>query len=58
MLSIDTIITSLAVGVLVTLAASLAPALRASRVAPLAALRATAVDGSAASWLRGASVWC
>ena len=45
-------------GVLVTLAASLALALRASRVAPLAALRATAVDGSAASWLRGGGVWC
>jgi putative ABC transport system permease protein len=54
-LSTDTITTSLAVGVLVTLAASLAPALRASRVAPLAALRATSVDHSAASWLRGAA---
>ncbi|HEX6166683.1 MAG TPA: FtsX-like permease family protein [Acidimicrobiales bacterium] len=52
-LSTDTIITSLAVGVFVTLAASLAPALRASRVAPLAALRATTADHSAASWLRG-----
>jgi putative ABC transport system permease protein len=52
-LSTNTIVTSLAVGVIVTLAASLAPALRASRVAPLAALRATTVDHSAASWLRG-----
>jgi putative ABC transport system permease protein len=47
-----TIVTSLAVGVIVTLAASLAPAVHASRVAPLAALRDVAVDRSAASRLR------
>jgi putative ABC transport system permease protein len=45
-------VTAVAVGVVVTLAASLAPAIRASRIAPLAALRDVAVDRSAASWLR------
>jgi putative ABC transport system permease protein len=44
--------TAVAVGVVVTLAASLVPALRASRTAPLAALRDVAVDRSAASRLR------
>jgi putative ABC transport system permease protein len=48
----STIVTSVAVGVIVTLVASLAPAIRASRIAPLAALRDVAVDRSAASWLR------
>jgi putative ABC transport system permease protein len=43
---------ALAVGVVVTLLASLAPAVRASRVAPLAALRDVAVDRSATSRLR------
>ena len=42
-----------AVGVVVTLVASAAPAVRASRVAPLAALRDVAVDRSGASWVRG-----
>ena len=37
------------VGILITLLASLAPAVRASRVAPLAALRDVAVDRSASS---------
>ncbi|HEX2564468.1 MAG TPA: ABC transporter permease, partial [Acidimicrobiales bacterium] len=41
------------VGVVVTLVASVAPAVKASRVAPLAALRDVAVDRSGASWLRG-----
>ena len=40
---------ALAVGVVVTLVASLTPAVRASRVAPLAALRDVAVDRSATS---------
>src|SRR5690606_12743863 len=48
-----TITTALSVGVIVTLVASLAPAVRASRIAPLAALRDVAVDRSAASWIRG-----
>ncbi len=48
-----TIATSVAVGVIVTLVASMAPAVRASRIKPLAALRDMAVDRSAASWLRG-----
>jgi putative ABC transport system permease protein len=43
------VIAGLAVGVIVTLVASVAPALRASRVAPLAALRDVAVDRSASS---------
>jgi putative ABC transport system permease protein len=47
------IVTGVVVGVTVTLAASIAPALRASRIAPLEALRAAAVDSSATSWLRG-----
>jgi putative ABC transport system permease protein len=48
------IVTSLVVGVLVTLVAAIAPALKASRIAPLAALRDVAVDRSSASWLRAA----
>lgn len=43
---------ALAVGVLVTLVASLAPAIRAARVAPLAAMREAAIDRSATSRLR------
>jgi putative ABC transport system permease protein len=53
MVGLDPVVTGIAVGVIVTLAAAIAPALRASRVAPLEALRAAAVDRSAASWLRG-----
>jgi putative ABC transport system permease protein len=45
----STVATALAVGVVVTLLASLVPAVRASRVAPLAALRDVAIDGSATS---------
>jgi putative ABC transport system permease protein len=41
------------VGVMVTLVASVVPAVKASRVAPLAALRDVAVDRSGASWVRG-----
>jgi putative ABC transport system permease protein len=52
-LGTGTMVTSVAVGVIVTLVASMAPAVRASRIAPLAALRDVAVDRSAASWLRG-----
>ncbi|MGH9211540.1 MAG: ABC transporter permease [Acidimicrobiales bacterium] len=47
----STFVTAMLVGVLVTLAASLAPAVKASRVAPLAALRDVAIDRS------GASLW-
>jgi putative ABC transport system permease protein len=43
------VITGVVVGVLVTVVASVAPALRASRVAPLAALRDVAVDRSGSS---------
>jgi putative ABC transport system permease protein len=43
----DTVLIALAVGVLVTVLATLVPAVRASRVAPLAALRDIAVDRSA-----------
>src|SRR5512138_1854697 len=49
-----TIVTAAAVGVLVTLLASVAPAVRASRAAPLAALRDVAVDRSATSRVRAA----
>jgi putative ABC transport system permease protein len=41
------------VGVVVTLIASVAPAIRSSRVAPLAALRDVAVDRSGGSFVRG-----
>jgi putative ABC transport system permease protein len=47
------LVLSAVVGVVVTLVASGAPAVKASRVAPLAALRDLAVDRSGASWLRG-----
>jgi putative ABC transport system permease protein len=40
------------VGVVVTLVASMGPAVKAARTAPLAALRDAAIDRSAASWLR------
>jgi putative ABC transport system permease protein len=48
----DTIVTAGAVGVLTTLVASLAPAVKASRVTPLAAMRDIAVDRSAVSKTR------
>ena len=47
-----TVVVSLAVGVSVTVLAGLVPAVRASRVAPLAALRDVAADTSATSRLR------
>jgi putative ABC transport system permease protein len=46
------VVTAMIVGVVVTLAASAAPAIKASRVAPLAALRDVAVDRSAGSLVR------
>ena len=48
-LDVTTIVAALAVGVVTSLLASLAPAIRASHVAPLAALRDVAVDRSATS---------
>jgi putative ABC transport system permease protein len=50
--STGTIVTGLIVGVVVTLVASIAPAIKASRVAPIAALRDVAVDRSGASKVR------
>ena len=47
-----TIVTAAAVGILTTFVASVAPAIKASRVAPLAALRDVAVDRSAVSKMR------
>jgi putative ABC transport system permease protein len=49
-----TVAVAVAVGLVVTLVASVAPAVRASRVVPLAALREVAVDRSATSRLRAA----
>jgi len=46
------VVTAASVGVVVTLLAAVVPAVRASRTAPLAALRAVAVDRSASSWWR------
>jgi putative ABC transport system permease protein len=51
-LGVATAVTAVAVGLGATLAATLGPAVRASRVAPLAALRDVAVDRSATSRLR------
>lgn len=48
----ETIITALLTGVLVTVAAAVLPAIRATRVPPLAALRDVAIDRSGASKLR------
>ncbi len=48
------IVAAAVVGVGTTLLASLGPAVRTSRVAPLAALRDVAVDQSATSWRRAA----
>jgi len=50
-----TIIVSLAVGIFVTLASAFLPARRASRVAPIAALRETALDNTAGSKRRAAA---
>ena len=46
------LVTAVVVGVVVALAASVGPAVRTSRVAPLAALRDVAVDRSGRSWRR------
>ena len=43
-----TVITAVTVGVVVTLVSAVAPAVRASRVAPIAALRDVAIDRSGA----------
>lgn len=51
-IQLDTVVIATIVGVGTTLLASLAPAIRASRVAPLAALRDVAVDRSATSVAR------
>ncbi len=48
-ISANAVIVSLVVGLVVTVVASLAPALRISKVAPLAALREVAIDRSGAS---------
>ncbi len=51
----NTVVVSLVVGLVVTLLASLAPAIRASRIPPLAALRDAAIDRSDTS--RGRAVF-
>ncbi|MEO6652435.1 MAG: FtsX-like permease family protein [Ilumatobacteraceae bacterium] len=48
----STMLIAAAVGVFATLVASIVPAIRAARVAPLAALRESAVDGAAVSHAR------
>ena len=50
--SSDTIVQGLLTGLLVTAAAAIAPAIRATRVPPLAALRTVAIDRSGASRIR------
>ena len=52
--STGTMITAAVVGVVTTLVASVSPAIKASRVAPLAAMRDVAIDRSSASKLRAA----
>jgi putative ABC transport system permease protein len=47
-----TIVTSFVVGMIVTMVAAVAPAVRASRIAPLAALREVSVDRAGASVVR------
>jgi putative ABC transport system permease protein len=49
-----TVLLALVLGLIVTLAAALVPAIRATRVSPLAALRDVAIDRSGASKLRTA----
>ncbi|HET6772987.1 MAG TPA: ABC transporter permease [Acidimicrobiales bacterium] len=51
-ISVGTVVTSLVVGVLVTLVAGVFPAVKASRVAPLAAIREVAVERTAPSVAR------
>ncbi len=50
-----TVVTAVTVGVIVTLASAIAPAVRASRVAPIAALRDVAIDRSHLSSARAFS---
>jgi putative ABC transport system permease protein len=50
--SSGSVLVAVVVGVVVTLVAGLAPAVKASRVAPLAALREVSIDRSGTSWLR------
>src|SRR5829696_1127406 len=50
--TVSTVVIGLAVGVLATLAAAAGPAVRASRIAPLAALREAAVDRAGTSRAR------
>jgi putative ABC transport system permease protein len=51
-ISTGTVITAFAVGLTVTLVSAMAPAVRASRVAPIAALRDVSIDRSASSIVR------
>jgi len=51
-ISVGTVVTGLVVGVLVTLVAGVFPAIKASRVAPLAAIREVAVERTAPSVAR------
>lgn len=53
-LSAGVVAAGLVVGVGITLLASIVPAVRASRIAPLAALRDVAIDTAGASWWRAA----
>jgi putative ABC transport system permease protein len=50
--TLGTVVAAIVVGVVVTLIAGIAPAIRASRVAPLAALRDVAVESTATSRIR------
>lgn len=51
-IGIDTIAISVTVGLVVTIGAALLPAIRSTRVPPIAALRDVAIDRSSRSWLR------
>ena len=53
-----TIVTAVVVGIVVTVLSALAPALRASRVAPIAALRDVAIDRSHRLASPGSSLAC
>ncbi|MEZ5297172.1 MAG: ABC transporter permease [Ilumatobacteraceae bacterium] len=53
-MTVGVAVLALAVGVVVTLVAAIAPALRASKVAPIAALRESAIDESGSSTVRAA----
>ncbi|CAN5896936.1 ABC transporter permease [soil metagenome] len=49
----QTVLVALVVGLVVTVGAAVIPAVRATRVPPLAALRDVALDRSSRSWVRG-----